>query len=259
MDERTQLRFAGMAEPDISPAPPPAASTLYLYGEIFGDGTSTRSVSEFLEANASAGEVQVRINGPGGDVFEGNAVYNLLKQSAAKVVVHIDGLAASMMALIAMAGDEINMAENAMLMIHDPYAPYISGGADKLRRAADMLEQLREQQVAIFAARSGQKPKAVRDAMAAETWYTAKEAKALGYVDKITKSQKLAARLTFDLSGFEHVPEALRAAALAAPVVKQPTPEAAPDGAAHHEEDTMPTPPIKSIVALSLLAGLYIL
>jgi ClpP class serine protease len=135
-------------------------------------------------------------------------IYNALKNHPAKIVVHIDGLAASIASIIAMAGQEIVMAENAFLMIHEPWSMVIGGAAD-LRHEADLLDKVGGQLVQTYVDRSGATEEQVQDWMGAETWFTAQEALDAGLCDRIDPNQVAQARITFDLSAFAHVPEVL--------------------------------------------------
>lgn len=156
-----------------------------------------------LKAMGDISQIDVRINSPGGAVFEGMAIYNTLANHPANVTVHIDGLAASIATIIAMAGDKINMAENAMFMIHEPSGVQVGTSASMLEMAG-LLEKLTNSSVDVYASRSKQDPVAIRTAMTAETWYTAAEAKAAGFVDAITPNKQIAAE--FDSKQFEKAP-----------------------------------------------------
>lgn len=190
---------------------------LYLYDEIggglFSEGISADQVVKDVKAAGRVDQIHVRINSPGGLVFEGLAIYNVLRDHAARIIVDIDGMALSIASVIAMAGDEINMADNALFMIHDP-AGVAFGTAADMRKTADTLDLAAANIARTYAKRSGDPVSAIRAAMSAETWYDAEAARDAGYVDRITGSQKLAAH--FDLSRYQHVPTTLRNA--------QPTP-----------------------------------
>jgi ATP-dependent protease ClpP protease subunit len=196
---------------DGGPAP-----TLYLYDilgvDLFG-GISSRQVVEDLRALGEVPELQVRINSPGGDVFEGIAVYNALVRFPAAVTVHVDGLAASIASLVAMAGNRTLVAENAMLMIHRPWS-VVAGDAEEMRRQADALEKAWSAMLTTYARRTGRRPatlaQRVTDA-GGEWWMTAEEAVADGFADATEKAEKEAQ--VFGLERFRKVPERLAAAA----------------------------------------------
>src|SRR5690554_2535403 len=128
---------------------------VWLYDEIgedwWGDGMSAKAFIEDLMALPSSVEtIVVRINSPGGDVFEGFAMYQALLRHRAKIVTAIDALAASAASVVAMAGDEINAATTSMVMVHDPWSIGI-GNAEDFRQLADTLDQVTESIVAAYA------------------------------------------------------------------------------------------------------------
>ena len=129
------------------------------------------------------------------------AIYNILKQHKARVNVSIDGLAASIASVIAMAGDEINMAANSMMMIHDAQTLCI-GSAEDLRAAADMMEKVNSTIVTTYASRPAVDRANIIDLMHKETWMTADEALGHGLVDKLSGPVQMAAH--FDLSKFKY-------------------------------------------------------
>lgn len=128
--------------------------------------------------------VRVRINSPGGSVFEGQAMYSLLRNHTPGVTITIDALAASAASFVAMAGDRIEIAENAMVMVHSASA-LEWGNAVAHEKIADLLTKVDEQLVAQYAARTKADPQQIRDWMAAETWMTAAEAVERGFADVI--------------------------------------------------------------------------
>ena len=183
---------------------------LYLYeaiGSGWMGGISAKDVADALKSMGSLTEIKVRINSPGGDVFDGVAIYNQLVKNSAKIVVEIDGLAASIASIIAMAGDEINMPSNAMIMIHDPWM-IAAGTAEELRDQAELLDKIRGQLLSTYQTRTGGDLKEISDMMAAETWMTADEALEHGFIDNITDEVQAAA--SFDLSKFKHAPKSLQ-------------------------------------------------
>lgn len=177
---------------------------IWIYEEIgdswFG-GISASQFSKDMKAYADTEKITVRINSPGGDVFDGIAIYNILKQHKAKVEVHIDGLAASIASVIAMAGDTIHIAENAMMMIHEAWT-VVAGSSGMLREAADMLEKVNGQIVKTYMTRASVEEQQIIDLMAAETWMTAEEAVEYGLADQMSESLDMAA--CFDLSKFKY-------------------------------------------------------
>lgn len=185
-------------------------ATVFIYDEIGYWGISPQTIATDLQAIKSD-TIHLRLNTPGGAVHDGMAIYNLLKEHAAKVIVHIDGLAASIGSVIAMAGDEIRMAENANLMIHEPWS-IVMGGAEDMRKEAEILDKVAGQIVGTYVARTGATEEQVLDWMGAETWFTAAEAKEAGFVDVVEPNNAKAQAMvrTFDLSVFAHTPDALK-------------------------------------------------
>lgn len=132
-----------------------------------------------------SGPISVRINSPGGDVFAGVAIYNALRDHAGEVTVKVDGLAASIASVIAMAGDEIVMLPGAMMMVHQPWS-IAMGNADELAEAAAELEKICEGTlVPIYAARTGKSEDEIRALLkSGDTWMTAEEAVEMGFATK---------------------------------------------------------------------------
>lgn len=186
-------------------------STVYLYDEISFWGISAdQFVCDF--DNIKAETIHLRINSPGGDVFDGIAMYNAVRRHRANVIVHIDGIAASIAALIAMAGREIGMSENATLMIHRPWSIAI-GTEDDMRAEADILHQEGDMIALAFMAKTGKTEKEILDLMFATTLYIGGQ-KALdaGFIDFIENSngdRKMPLN-SYDLSVFANVPEVLK-------------------------------------------------
>lgn len=162
---------------------------ILIYSDIgsdyFGEGVSAVSVKDQLDQ--MDGDIAIRINSPGGDVFDGFAIFNLLAQHKGKKTVYIDGLAASAASVIAMAGDEIIMGENALMMIHDPWTLSLGNSAE-MRSTADLLDKIRDSIVATYATKSSIEVGQIADMMAAETWMSASEAIAGGFATSTTQS-----------------------------------------------------------------------
>lgn len=174
--------------------------------DFWGDGIAAKGVRDCLKRNAGAKRIKVAMNSTGGIVTDGIAIYNMLKDHPAQVEVQIDALAASIASVIAMAGDAIKMASNGFMMIHNP-SGWVRGEASDMRSYADALDKMRSSIADTYAARSGQSKESVLAAMDVETWYTADEARALGYVDEVIPAKKMAACL--DVSYFRNAPKAL--------------------------------------------------
>jgi HK97 family phage portal protein len=158
---------------------------LYIYGDIGSWGiTAGQCVQELAELDAPV--IDVYINSPGGEVFDGLAIYNALRSHPAKVMVRVDALAASIASVIAMAGDRVTMSPGSQLMIHDANG-VACGEPDELRKYADFLDAQSDNIAAIYAERAGGTAKQWRARMQAETWYFAEEAVAAGLADEVAK------------------------------------------------------------------------
>ena len=167
-----------------------SSAEISIYDAIGGhDVNAKQFVDELKEITAET--INLRINSPGGSVIDGNAMFNALQRHPAKVVTHIDGLAASMASVIAMAGDEVHMADNALLMIHNPWTMSI-GDADELRADADLLDKMSASIVSAYG-RSQYEPEQIKDLMNKETWLSAQEAFDAGFIDHISTGLRAAA------------------------------------------------------------------
>jgi ATP-dependent Clp protease protease subunit len=163
-----------------------------VVGDDWGDGVTAKAVAEELKPHKDASELVVYLNSPGGLVFEGIAIYNILVRHKARVTVVIDAAALSIASLIAMAGDEIRMAQNAILMIHDPWS-WVIGTAEEMRDEADLLDKAKSILVSTYASRSGRDEDDIAGMMADETWLTAEEAVEAGLADTVIEAKKAAA------------------------------------------------------------------
>ena len=168
------------------------ASKIYLYGTV-GYDIDASYVRLALD-EATDGDLELRINSGGGDVFEGQAIYSLLESwkttTGGRVIVYIDGIAASVASVIAMAGSEIHMSSNALMMIHNPWTPAAVGGSDDLRDLANVLDKIRETIVTVYETRSGIDRDAIGLMMDEETWFTAAEAVNFGFADQIVNASE---------------------------------------------------------------------
>lgn len=177
-------------------------ATIYIYDAIGFFGIEAQKLVQEID-QLEATDITLRINSPGGDVFDGAAIYNAFDRHPAKVHVKIDGVAASMASLIALAGDDIEMSDNAFYMIHKPWS-MVLGSADDMRQEAVLLDKIESTAVGIYAKRSGMTDEQIRGLLAAETWYTAEEAMDAGFIDKIAGNGR---ESRFDLSMFSNAPE----------------------------------------------------
>ncbi|MBR8141832.1 Clp protease ClpP [Burkholderia vietnamiensis] len=235
-DIRAQANAAGEVE-------------IRIYNEIGFWGTDAQTfVTQLDAAAANASMIVVAINSMGGDVFDAFAIYNALRRHAGKVKVRVDGVAASAASLIAMAGDEIVMPENAMLMIHNAHT-VTAGEAKDLRRIADLLDNAGDGILAAYAAKSGQSFDEIRALMDAETWLTAAQAKEKGFCDTIEAAVKLSASVssTALLARFSALPDVVRALV----DEKEPTDPPQPDTPPETKPDPQPVPLAPDVSALA--------
>lgn len=170
---------------------------LYIYGEVKGDGfnwwteevikseTSANHFKEELAKYPNITEIRIYINSCGGSVFEGTAIYNQLRRHPARKVVTVDGFACSIASVIAMAGDEVIMPRNALMMVHN-MAMGIYGNPAELRKAADDLDVINASGRNAYLAKAGDKleESKLRDMMDKETWLTAEQCIELGLADR---------------------------------------------------------------------------
>jgi len=178
---------------------------IFLYDEIGGWGVGAKQFIDELRT-LEGSQITLRIHSPGGAVLDGHAIYNALKRHDGGVVTAIDGLAASMASVIAMAGERVSMAKNGFLMIHNPSGVAMGEGAD-LRKTADLLDKMKDGLVNIYVQKTKMPAKKIEDMMDEETWMTASEAMEMGFIDEVTDEIDIAAK--FDLSKFAHLPRAL--------------------------------------------------
>lgn len=189
---------------------------IWIYEQIgqdfwTGDGVTAKSFQKEL-AEVKASQIDLHINSPGGEVFDGITIYNLIKQHAAHVTTYIDGLAASIASVIALAGDEVYMAENALFMIHNPYGMSF-GTSDDMRKMADTLDKVRGALITAYIGKTRKSEDEIAGMMEAETWMSAEEAHEMGFVDQISETMDMAACVKFvpDMvkAKFKHIPDNL--------------------------------------------------
>lgn len=175
-----------------------------IYEDVGGwfGGVTAKDFYADLRGLGTVDTLHIRINSMGGEVFDGLAIYRHLAEHAARKVVHVDGVAASIASIIAMAGQEIRVAEAGRLMIHDA-AGMAWGRAAELREMADRLDSISGSLTDIYVARTGKARDDVRAWMEAETWFTASEAVAAGLATHIAENIRVAAH--YDPTRHRHV------------------------------------------------------
>ncbi|WP_208625399.1 ClpP-like prohead protease/major capsid protein fusion protein [Salinicola salarius] len=181
-----------------------------IYDEIGAWGVTAKQFSQDLKAMGEVQTINLHIHSPGGDVFEGMAIYNLLANHPATINVYIDGLAASMASVIAMVGNTVYIPENAMIMIHKPWG--IQGGnSDDMRRYAELLDKVETTLLTAYTKKTGKTEDEIRSWLAAETWLSGPEAVEHGFADQLVEPLAMAASLKSKrLQEFEHMPDALK-------------------------------------------------
>lgn len=186
------------------------AAEIWIYDEIGGWGLSAKRFAQDLTDKGDIKNITLRIHSPGGDVFEGMAIYNLLANHPATITVYIDGLAASMASVIAMAGDTIIMPENSMMMIHKPWG--ITGGdAEDMRSYADLMDKVEANLITAYTKKTGKTADEIAALLASETWMTAAEAVEMGFADQTSAALQMAASLTSNrLQDFKNMPKELQ-------------------------------------------------
>jgi len=174
------------------------------YDEWTGTGVSAEKFAKELSA-ITAPVIRLRINSPGGSFFDGRAIHAALKIHPAKVVASIEGLAASAATFIAMAADSVEISSGSLFMVHNSWT-VTAGNADDLLATAALLEKIDGTLVADYVAKTGATEEQVRAWMDAETWFTAEEALAAGFVDSVINTDSPKAE--WDLSCYEKAPKA---------------------------------------------------
>lgn len=185
---------------------------ILLYGNIgdsfWTEGISAKKFQDDLKSMGSIKDLDIRINSEGGDVFDGKAIYNLLVSHSAKKTVYVDGIAASIASLIAMAGDEIIMGDGSFIMIHNPWGGAI-GDARKMRSMATLLDQVKDTVVNTYAARTNNSKANIAQWMDDETWMNAKESQKKGFATEISENIKVAASVSMP-EMYTNLPSELR-------------------------------------------------
>jgi ATP-dependent Clp protease, protease subunit len=161
-----------------------------------------------LKAAGDVTTINLRINSAGGDVFAGLSMYRLLVEHKAKVIAHIDGLAASIASIIAMSGDEIRIAEAGFLMIHNAWGVAV-GDAEQMRQTAGLLDMTTASLRDVYQSRTGRTAEEITGWMDDETWFTAAQAVEFGFADSVAENLRIAARVDPEKHKFRKTPESL--------------------------------------------------
>lgn len=185
---------------------------IYVYGDIgdsWGDDSITaRQLAKELD-EAAGDDVTIHVNSGGGNVFDANAMSELIRAYGGRTIAKIEGFAASAASYFALTADEVQMGSSALMMIHNPYA-CCYGEADDMRKRADVLDQVRSTIVSQYERKTGIDRTEIEAMMDAETYMGANVAKELGFVDSVIETEKVAARVSDEvLSHYKHVPDCL--------------------------------------------------
>mgnify|MGYP003114475384 FL=1 len=177
------------------------SADVYIFNEIGDYGVTAQDfISEIKDLKNTP--INLRINSLGGDVFNGMAIYNLIKKREAKTTVYIEGIAASIATIIALGADEVVMSENSLFMIHNAWGGTM-GDAKEMRKSAQTLEKINKELTDIYVKKTRLPYNEISDMMDEETWLSAEEAYELGFVDTISDAIKVAAK--YDVSKFKNI------------------------------------------------------
>lgn len=194
------------------------SADIFIYGEItkwaweeLGEVSSITFKNELDALGDDVETINLYINSPGGSVFEGLAIGNMLKRHKAKVIANVDALAASIASVISMFADEVRMASNSLMMIHNAWT-WASGNAEQLRKAADDIDRINESVIQSYLDKAGNKLNidTLKSLLDAETWLSAEEAFNYGLCDAIDNFNEAAACIDKKLiKQYKNVPQQL--------------------------------------------------
>jgi ATP-dependent Clp protease, protease subunit len=187
-------------------------ATLYIYDVIDAWwGVSAQDVAKAIAGLDASTTLHLRINSPGGDVFEATAIAAAISQHTGKTIAHIDGLAASAATTVASAADEVEISDGGFYMIHNAWT-LAMGDKTALRDAAGLLEKVDGSIVGTYARKTGATAEKIVQWMDAETWFTAQEAVDNGFADRLAspaqKAENASAK-AFNLAAYDKTPKAL--------------------------------------------------
>ena len=183
---------------------------IYIYDEIGFWGVTAKQFISDLNALGDITHINLHINSPGGDVFEGIAIFNALKTHGASITVYVDGVAASMASVIAMVGNPVIMPENTFMMIHKPFG-FTGGDAEDMRTYADLLDKVEAVLLPAYAQKTGKTTDEIAAMLADETWMSGAECLAHGFADQVTPAVKAMACIQLKRTEeFKKMPESIR-------------------------------------------------
>lgn len=194
---------------------------LYFYGDInsgslgewqkyYPEDKAPKDVQDFLDQLDGVSKINVHINSGGGSVFGGIAIYNILKRYDAEIIVYVEGLAASIASVIAMAGDKIIIPANAQMMIHKPSGA-VWGNADDMRKEADILDGCQKVILNTYMqhAKEGVTEEEINALINAETWKNGEEWQEYFDIEVSEKSNAVAATSDY-FDKYNHLPDKLK-------------------------------------------------
>ena len=222
MNKLLQL-LANNARADKAPAIRAEAGKVYVYDVIDRDwGASAKALIEAL-APLAGQPVALHINSPGGDVFEARAMVAAVRAHGAPVTTYIDGLAASAATYLALAGDTVHITDGGLFMVHNSWT-LAWGNKHEMRTTADLLDKIDGTIASDYARKTKASAEQIAAWMDAETWFTAAEAKAAGFVDQVDGAAEPDAAARWNLSAYANAPK------------PAPKPEPKPDDTAAQAE-----------------------
>lgn len=205
MNKLLQL-LANNARADRAPGIRADAGKVYIYDVIDRDwGASAKALIEALAPMAGK-PVALHINSPGGDVFEARAMVAAIRAHGAPVSTYIDGLAASAATYLALAGDRVHITDGGMFMVHNSWTLSF-GNKHEMRSTADLLDKIDGTIANDYTRKTGATAEKIAAWMDAETWFTAAEAKAAGFIDEITGAADESKSARWNLSAYANAPK----------------------------------------------------
>ncbi|POW59841.1 peptidase S14 [Candidatus Pantoea alvi] len=187
-----------------------AEAEIYIYDEIGFQGVTAKQFISDLKALGEIKHITLHINSPGGCIFDGIAIFNALKSHPAGITVHVDGVAASMASVIAMAGNLVIMPANSFMMIHKPHA-VARGGAAAMRDLAELLDKIEAVLIPAYTAKTGLAHEVIAGMLKEETWMDGTQCVSLGFADQLAPAVQAMARIDSKrIEEYEKMPENLR-------------------------------------------------
>ena len=186
-----------------------------IFGDIgaswWNDSITASDFKKDFDEIKDSANIKISINSPGGNVFDGLTIYNIIATVREKVDIEVMGVAASISSIIALAGKSLAIREGAFFMIHNP-SGMVWGTSAEMREMADTLDKIAGEFINIYKGHSDLSAEELKDYMDAETWFTAKEAEEAGFADDITESEEIAAHIGVDVNqyAYRNVPDAIR-------------------------------------------------